>query len=57
MQQYLLSIYQPDAPPPAPAVLGNIMRDVEAFMRELKSGDAWVFNGGLCPPAPPRWCA
>lgn len=51
MQQYLLSIYQPDGPPPAPAVLGTIMRDVNAFMHELQSADAWVFNGGLCPPS------
>jgi hypothetical protein len=49
--QYLLSIYQPDGPAPAPAVLTDIMRDVNAFMRELEGADAWIFNGGLRPPS------
>jgi hypothetical protein len=51
MQQYLLSIYQPDGPAPAPATLTHIMHDVNAFMRELEGAGAWVFNGGLCPPS------
>jgi hypothetical protein len=47
--QYLLSIYQPDLPPP-PEVLGRmdeIMAEVDALVREAKAAGAWVFNGGL----------
>lgn len=47
--RYLLSIYQPDGPPPAPDVLAKVMRDVNALTRELKAAGAWVFNGGLTP--------
>ncbi len=50
MQQYLLSIYQPDGEPPPPEVLGPIMQKVGAFIDEIKSSGAWVFNGGLHPP-------
>ncbi len=49
MQQYLLSIQQPDGPPPPPEVLEPIMRDVTAFVQETKDAGAWVFNGGLHP--------
>jgi hypothetical protein len=49
MNQYLLSIIQPDGPPPPPATLGPIMQAVGAVMQELKSSGAWVFNGGLQP--------
>jgi hypothetical protein len=51
MQHYLLSIQQPDGGPPAPEVLEPIMREVEAFNRELKAAGAWVFGGGLHPPS------
>lgn len=51
MKQYLLSIYQPDGPPPPPEALEKIMGDVHGVMRELKSTGAWVFNGGLNPPS------
>lgn len=50
MQQYLLSIYQPDGDPPPPEVLEPIMRDVEAVNAELRAAGAWVFAGGLHPP-------
>jgi hypothetical protein len=49
MKQYLLSIIQPDGPPPPPATLGPIMQAVGAVMKELKSSGSWVFNGGLKP--------
>ena len=49
MKQYLLSIMQPDGPPPPPAALEKIMREVGAAMKELKDAGAWVFNGGLFP--------
>jgi hypothetical protein len=47
MQQYLLSVYQPDGDPPAN--LDEIMRDVVAWRDELKASGAWVFSGGLHP--------
>jgi hypothetical protein len=49
MPQYLLSIYQPDGAPPAPEVLGAIMRDVGAVRDEMKAAGAWVFTAGLHP--------
>ncbi len=51
MQQYLLSIYQPDGEPPSAEVLDPIMRDVEAVNAELRAAGAWVFAGGLHPPS------
>ena len=49
MKQYLLSIYQPDGPPPPPEILGKVMRDVHAVRQEMKNTGAWVFSGGLYP--------
>lgn len=49
MSQYLLSIYQPDGPAPAPDVLEPIMRDLNALNRDLKAAGAWVFAAGLHP--------
>lgn len=49
MQQYLISIYQPDGDPPPPEILEPIMRDVDALVQEAKDSGAWVFNGGLHP--------
>ena len=51
MTQYLLTIYQPDGPPPPPEVLGPIMRGVDALVAEAKAAGAWVFNGGLHAPS------
>jgi len=51
MQQYLLSIYQPDGEAPPPEMLEKVMRDVEALIQEAKSAGVWVFNGGLHPPS------
>jgi hypothetical protein len=47
MKEYLLSIYQPDGPPPATVNLEQIMRDVGGVRDEMKAADAWVFSGGL----------
>jgi hypothetical protein len=47
MKQYLLSINQPDGPPPPSVDLEKVMRDVNAVIREMKASGAWVFNGGL----------
>jgi hypothetical protein len=49
MTQYLLSIYQPDGPPPPPEDLEPIMRDVEKLVAEMKDAGAWVFEGRLHP--------
>lgn len=51
MPDYLLSIYQPDGPPPPPEILDPIMRDVAALEDEMKAAGAWVFNGALFPPS------
>jgi len=51
MQNYLLSIYQPDGDPPPPELLDEIMRDVDALVDEVKAAGAWVFNGGLHAPS------
>ena len=51
MKHYLLSICQPDGPPPPPEVLDPIMRDLEAVNAELRAAGAWVFAGGLHPPS------
>ena len=50
MKQYLLSIYQPDGTP-EPEVLEPIMRDLEVLNQEMRDAGAWVFAGGLHPPA------
>ncbi|WP_024365690.1 YciI family protein [Arthrobacter sp. TB 26] len=51
MAQYLLSVYQPvgPAPAPAPEFLEPIMQDLEALNREMKAAGAWVFAAGLHP--------
>ncbi|WP_129774616.1 YciI family protein [Peristeroidobacter soli] len=49
MKHYLLSIYQPDGPPPPPDILEPIMRDVNEVIREMKAAGALVFGGGLYP--------
>ena len=50
MKRYLLTIYQPDGPPPPPEILNKIIADVGALVQETKDAGAWVFNGGLHPP-------
>jgi hypothetical protein len=50
MKQYLLSIYQPDGPPPASTDLGQIGRDLAVLNEELRQAGAWVFADGLFPP-------
>ncbi len=47
MQQYLLSVYQPDGGPPPPEQLEAIMNRVLAWESELKDAGSWVFTGGL----------
>lgn len=50
MQQYLLSIYQPDGDPPPPEVLGPIMAELGNWRQDLKDAGAWVFTTALHPP-------
>ena len=50
MTNYLLSIYQPDGPPPAPEVMEPIMQRLSALNEEMKSSGAWVFTGPLHAP-------
>ena len=49
MKQYVLSVYQPDGPPPDDVDLGPIRRDIDAVVEEAKAAGAWVFSGGLAP--------
>ncbi|HEY3748403.1 MAG TPA: YciI family protein [Pseudonocardiaceae bacterium] len=49
MKQYLLSVYQPDGPNPAPEVLATISRDLDALNQDMKAAGAWVFSAGLHP--------
>lgn len=51
MTRYLLSIYQPDGPPPAPAIMAQVGADLHALNTELRAAGAWVFTGGLHDPA------
>lgn len=50
MKQYLISMYQPDGPPPPPAVLEPVMRNLAALNAEMKEAGVWVFGNGLHPP-------
>jgi hypothetical protein len=47
MAKYLLSVYQPEGTPPAPAELERIMADVAVFEDDAKAAGVWVFSGGL----------
>ena len=53
MTQYLLSIYQPDGEPPPDVLerMPQVMREVGAFLEDIKGTGAWVFNAGLHPPS------
>ena len=51
MKQYLLSVYQPDGPPPAPVDLEKIRNAVDALRDEMQAAGAWVFSDGLFPPS------
>jgi hypothetical protein len=53
MKRYLLSIYQPDVPPPPEVMarMDQIMADVNALVEEARTAGAWVFNGALHAPS------
>jgi hypothetical protein len=54
MKQYVLSMQQPDGPPPPPEILDPIMRDIGAVEQEMRGAGVWIFSGGLQPPAHAR---
>ena len=49
MPQYMVSVYSPEGPPPAPEVVERIMRAVNDLNEEIRAAGAWVFAGGLHP--------
>ena len=51
MKQYLISLYQPDGPPPPPEVLDQVMAEIGAMRAELRESGSWVFSGGLHAPS------
>jgi hypothetical protein len=51
MKTYLISIFQPDGPPPPPETLEPIMRDLAGLNQEMVDAGAFVFTAGLCPPS------
>ena len=50
MTQYLMSMYQPDGPPPASLDMEEMRRQLDALNDELRAVGSWVFSAGLCPP-------
>jgi hypothetical protein len=49
MAQYLLSIYQPDGPPPADIDFEQMRKELDSLNEDIRSAGAWVFTGGLFP--------
>jgi len=50
MQQYLLSIYQPDGGAPDADTMARIMAGLQRLNEELRVSGSWVFTGGLHAP-------
>ena len=50
MMQYLLSVYMVEGQePPAPEVIEQMYKDVDALNAEFQAEGRWVFAGGLHP--------
>jgi hypothetical protein len=50
MTQYLLSVHMVEGEEePAPDVIAQMYKDVDAVNEEIKAAGAWVFAGGLHP--------
>ena len=49
MPQYLLSVYIDESYEPAPEVIEQMYKDVDAVNQEIKDAGLWVFGGGLHP--------
>jgi hypothetical protein len=47
MKQYVLTVYQPDGPPPPEVDLERIGADLMRLNDEMRAAGAWVFSGGL----------
>lgn len=47
MQQYLLSVIEPEGDPPPAEEMAAIIAAVEQLNREAKEAGVWVFSGGL----------
>ena len=54
MTQYLLSVYQPDGPVPAPEVLAGISAELDVLNAELKAAGAWISPAACTRRARPR---
>lgn len=50
MTRYLLTIYQPDGPPPASDVLDRVGEQLHLLNNDIKAAGSWVFTGGLHAP-------
>lgn len=50
MTQYLLSIMQPDGPPPEAEVMAQVAQDLHTLNEQIKAAGSWVFTGGLHAP-------
>jgi hypothetical protein len=52
MKQYLLAVHMVEGEPvPSEAQMQEAYKAVDAYNADLKSAGAWVFAGGLYPPA------
>jgi hypothetical protein len=51
MTQYMITIYQPDGPPPPSAFLEAVGHELHAINQDIKSAGGWVFSRGLHPPS------
>jgi hypothetical protein len=50
MTQYLMAVYMVEGEPvPAPDVMEQMYKDVDAFNQEIMAAGKWVFGGGLHP--------
>ena len=47
MTEYLLTMYQPDGPPPPAPELARIMADIQVVNAEMEAAGAWLFAAGL----------
>jgi hypothetical protein len=47
MTQYLVSLYQPDGPPPAEVDLDDVMAELARLNADMRDAGAFVFTGGL----------
>jgi hypothetical protein len=48
--EYLLTVYQPDGPRPAPEAMRQIEAALHELNAQLRASGSWVFTGGLHPP-------